>query len=67
MSKGKHVRTPNDQRSDAFNKTSAEYKARMDHNAIIHDPATPEYQADLNNKSRLMNPKDVKYQGSEQK
>jgi len=39
----------------------------MDHNAIIHDPATPEYQADLNNKSRLMNPKDVKYQGSEQK
>ena len=50
-----HRRTPNDQRSDAFNRTSAEYKARMDHNANINNPTSPVFQAVLDNRSRQLN------------
>lgn len=48
-------RTPNDQRSDAFNPSSREYKDRMDHNSDVHNPSSPDFQAALDNRSRQLN------------
>ena len=52
----KSHRSPNDQRSDAFNQTSAENKARMDHNSNIHNPTSPEFQAIEDNRANQLNP-----------
>ena len=52
----KSRRSPNDQKSDAFNPASAEYKARMDHNANIHNPESPEFRAAADNRANQMNP-----------
>lgn len=50
LTEGKQ-RTSNDQKSDRWNDTSAEYKAAMDHNAQIHDPNSQVHQAMLDNRS----------------
>jgi len=55
MANEKSVRTPNDQRSDVNNATSAEYKAAMDHNANIHNPTSTDHQAALDNRANQMN------------
>ena len=39
----KKERTPNDQRSDAYNPTSAEHKAAMDNRANQMNPNNPSY------------------------
>jgi hypothetical protein len=56
MTDKKSSRTPNDQRSDVNNPTSAEYKAAQDHNANTNNPTSPEHQAALNNMANQMNP-----------
>lgn len=38
-------RTPNDQRSDAFNPTSAEHQAALDNRAAQLDPHNPAYHS----------------------
>jgi hypothetical protein len=43
--KGPNQRTPNDQRSDALNPTTAEHQAALDNRAAQLDPKNPVYHA----------------------
>jgi len=56
MTDKKSSRTPNDQRSDVHNPTSAEYKAAQDHNANVHNPTSAEHQATMDNRANRLNP-----------
>jgi hypothetical protein len=67
MTNQKSGRTPNDQRSDVHNSTSAEYKAAMDHNANIHNPTSAEHQAASDNRANQMNPQYHATHGSRKK
>jgi hypothetical protein len=48
-------RTPNDQRSDAFNPTSKEYHDRMNHNADLSNPTSKAFKDNADNRSDNMN------------
>jgi hypothetical protein len=61
-----HQRTPNDQRSDAFNSTSAEYRAAQIHNTNIHNPTSSEYKDAMDNKANQMNPNNTASKGKKQ-
>jgi hypothetical protein len=52
----KHNRTPNDQRSDAHNPTSSEYKANMDNHSNQFNPSSPANKSARNNRANQMNP-----------
>lgn len=53
MAKGN--RSPNDQRADAHNPTSREYKSNADHQSNIHNPTSSDYKASNDNRSKQMN------------
>ena len=55
-------RTPNDQRSDAHNKNSPEYKSNMDHHAQQMNPGSAANKAVNDNRSVQMNPSAPGYQ-----
>jgi hypothetical protein len=67
MTSEKSKRSSNDQRSDANNPTSTEYKAAQNYNWNLHNPTSPEYKAAADNRANNMNPNNPAHRGGKVK
>lgn len=63
IAKGKKGRSPNDQRSDALNPNSSEYKAAHDNRSNSYNPGSSAHKAAQDNRANQMNPNHKKSKG----